>query len=138
MIVMAKWVCATPEEVEIIKEQGLNPAHCVVSHPGEDLLVILDLRDHRIDKRETYVRLPENDKIPSDWERLPPTVAAKEDIMGICINGQLIALTEEQIQQILDTYGIRRKQLAGYAAGILSISVNLRWSCLNNAMEKRH
>ena len=61
---MARWEVATPEEVEIIKAQGLNPAHCMVSHPGEDQLVILNWRDHRIDKRETYVRLPEKHKNP--------------------------------------------------------------------------
>ena len=61
---MSKWECATPEEMKIIKEQRLIPAHCMVSHPGEDQLVILNLRDHRIDKRETYVLLPEKRKNP--------------------------------------------------------------------------
>ena len=61
---MARWECPTPEEVEIIKAQGLDPAHCTVSHPGENQLVILNWRDHRIDKRETYIRLPEKRKIP--------------------------------------------------------------------------
>lgn len=63
---MAKWETATPEEAEIIRQQGLNPAHCVVSHPGDNQLVILNWRDRRVDKRETYVRLPENRKIQSD------------------------------------------------------------------------
>lgn len=61
---MSKWECATAEEVEIIKAQGLDPAHCMVSHPGENQLVILNMRDHRIDKRETYIRLPEKRKNP--------------------------------------------------------------------------
>ena len=56
---MAKWECATPEEMEIIKSQGMDPRHCVVSHPGENQLVILNWLDHRTEKRETYVRLPE-------------------------------------------------------------------------------
>ena len=61
---MAKWECPTPEEVEIIKEQGLNPAHCVISRPGEGQLVILNWQDHRTGDRETYVRLPEKKKNP--------------------------------------------------------------------------
>lgn len=61
---MAKWECPTPEEMEIIRAQGLNPAHCMVSRPGEDQLVILNMRDHRIDKREIYIRLPEKQKNP--------------------------------------------------------------------------
>ena len=62
---MAKWETATPEEKEIIRQQGLNPAHCAVSHPGEGQLVILNWRDHRYDKRETYVRLPEKRQNPN-------------------------------------------------------------------------
>lgn len=61
---MGKWECATAEEVEIIKAQGLDPAHCVVSRPGENQLVILNMRDHSIDKRETYIRLPEKRNNP--------------------------------------------------------------------------
>ena len=55
---MAKWETATEEEVEIIKKQGLDPAHCAVAHPGEDQLVILNWLDHRVDKRELYIRIP--------------------------------------------------------------------------------
>ena len=61
---MAKWECPTPEEVEIIKAQGLNPEHCTVSRPGDGQLVILDWQDHRTELRETYVRLPEKCKNP--------------------------------------------------------------------------
>lgn len=61
---MSKWECATAEEVEIIKAQGFDPAHCMVSHPGENQLVILNMRDRRIDKREVYIRLPEKHKNP--------------------------------------------------------------------------
>lgn len=61
---MAKWECPTPEEVEIIKAQGLNPKHCMVSHPGEEQLVILNMRDHRIDQRETYIRLSKKGQNP--------------------------------------------------------------------------
>ena len=63
-LIMAKWECPTPEEEGIIKELGLIPAYCMVSHPGEDQLVVLNLRDHRIDKRETYIRFPEKRKNP--------------------------------------------------------------------------
>lgn len=35
----------------------------------------------------------------------------------ISINGQQIALTEDQIKKIVEAYGIRRKRLAEYAAG---------------------
>lgn len=61
---MARWDVATPEEVEIIKSQGLDPMHCAVSHPGENQLVILNWLDHRTEKRETYVRLPEKRQNP--------------------------------------------------------------------------
>ena len=61
---MAKWEVPTPEEAEIIRSLGLNPEHCAVSHPGEEQLVIVNWRDHRIDKREHYVRLPEKRKNP--------------------------------------------------------------------------
>lgn len=61
---MSKWECPTPEEVEIINAQGIDSEHCMVFHPGEDQLVILNMRDHRIDKRETYIRLPEKRKNP--------------------------------------------------------------------------
>ena len=61
---MSKWECATAEEVEIIKAHGLDPAHCMVSHPGEDQMVILNMRDHRTDKREIYIRLPEKRNNP--------------------------------------------------------------------------
>ena len=63
-LTVAKWEVPTPEEREIIQGLGKNPDRCVVSHPGENQLVVLDWRDHRIDKRETYVRLPEKRKIP--------------------------------------------------------------------------
>ena len=61
---MAKWECPTPEEEEIIKELGFTPKYCMVSRPGEDQLVILNLRDHRTDKRETYLLLPEKRNNP--------------------------------------------------------------------------
>ena len=61
---MSKWECPTKEEAKIIEEQGLVPEYCMVSHPGEDQLVILNMRDHRIDKRETYLLLPEKRKNP--------------------------------------------------------------------------
>lgn len=61
---MAKWETATLEEAEIIRQQGLNPAYCAVCHPGEGQLVILNWRDHRYDKRETCVRLPEKQENP--------------------------------------------------------------------------
>ena len=63
---MAKWEVPTREEAEIIKAQGLDPTHCAVSHPGENQMVILDWKDHRTEMRETYVRLPENVRIPTD------------------------------------------------------------------------
>ena len=59
---MARWECPTPEEVEIIKEIGMDPTHCAVGHPGENQLVILNWRDHRVENRETYIRLPEKHK----------------------------------------------------------------------------
>lgn len=55
---MARWETATPEEEQIIRENGLDPKHCAVAHPGEDQLVILNWLDHRIDKRELYIRFP--------------------------------------------------------------------------------
>lgn len=61
---MAKWEVPTQEEMETIRSLGLNPEHCAVSHPGEEQLVIVNWRDHRIDKREHYVRLPEKRKNP--------------------------------------------------------------------------
>ena len=61
---MAKWEVPTQEEKEIIRGLGLIPEHCAVSRPGENQLVIVNWRDHRIDKRETYVRLPEKQKNP--------------------------------------------------------------------------
>lgn len=61
---MAKWEVPTPEEKEIIRCLGRIPEHCVVSRPGEDQLVVLDWRDHRTEKRETCVRLPEKRKNP--------------------------------------------------------------------------
>ena len=61
---MAKWEVPTQDEKEIIRSLGLNPEHCAVSHPGEEQLVIVNWRDHRIDKRETYIRLPEKQKNP--------------------------------------------------------------------------
>ena len=64
VLIVAKWECPTLEEAEIIKGLGMVPAHCMVSHPGEDQMVILNLRDHRIDKRETYILLPQKQKNP--------------------------------------------------------------------------
>lgn len=63
-LIVAKWEVPTPEEVKIIHSLGLIPEHCAVSHPGENQLVIVNWRDHRIDKRETYVRLPEKRENP--------------------------------------------------------------------------
>lgn len=63
-LIVAKWEVPTLEEVEIIRSLGLNPEHCAVSRPGENQLVIVNWRDHRIDKREHYVRLPEKSKNP--------------------------------------------------------------------------
>lgn len=55
---MAKWEVPTLEEREVIRQNGRNPDQCAVSHPGEDQLIILDWKDHRIIEREVYVRLP--------------------------------------------------------------------------------
>lgn len=62
---MARWETATEEEREIIRKCGKDPDHCAVSHPGENQLVILDWRDHRIEKREIYIRLQERSKNPN-------------------------------------------------------------------------
>lgn len=61
---MAKWEVPTQEERKIIRSLGKNPDQCTVAHPGENQLVILDWKDHRTDKRETYMRLPEKCKNP--------------------------------------------------------------------------
>lgn len=61
---MARWETPTEAEIQIIKENGLDPKSCAVSHPGDGQLVILNWKDHRVDKRETYIRLPERRKNP--------------------------------------------------------------------------
>lgn len=59
---MTKWECPTQEDMEIIKSTGLDPSHCAVAKPGENQLVILNWRNHSIENREIYVRLPEKRK----------------------------------------------------------------------------
>ena len=60
---MAKWDIPTPAEREIIRERGMDPDHCAVSRPGDDLLVILNWLDHSVADRETYVFLPPKNEI---------------------------------------------------------------------------